>query len=96
MCRKTSGLAVPEHGLTNLEESSPRLSHIPHPIHFRVVSWSDVEQIGPPSEPDTNSTISEVQVVSIAEANGLFGTCGADYGALYQLAGTLRENQTEA
>ena len=68
----------------------PRLPHIPHPIHVRVVSWSDVEQVGPPSDPDLNSTIAEVRAVSVEEAGELFGPQNQDFSALYHLADGLR------
>ncbi len=72
----------------------PRLSHLPHPEHVRVVSWADVVQnTSEKSDPDTNSNIVEVRIIHYKQAAELFGPVSADFGELYQLAHGLKRSQ---
>ena len=81
------------------KESEPRLPHIPHPIHFRIVAWSYVDQVNPPDDPDPTSRIAEVRPVEVESACDLFDSNEADssdFGALYRAADFLRQaTQTE-
>jgi 8-oxo-dGTP diphosphatase len=70
----------------------PRLPHIPHPVHVRIVSCADAVKSHTPSEPDGNSTITEVRTVRYDRALDLFSPDDQDFAALYHLAYLVRSS----
>ena len=68
------------------QEDRPRLPHFPHPIHVRVVSCADADQVGPPSDSDGNGSIIETRTIPYTEAADLFSLEDRDFAALYELA----------
>lgn len=73
------------------EGEFPRLPHMPHPVHVRVVSCADANQVRRPSDPDDNSTVSEVRIIQYYEASELFTSDDQDFAALYRLAFLFRQ-----
>ena len=72
----------------------PRLPHVPHPVHVRVVSWADVvRNTEDRSDPDPHSRIVEVRAVLFSKAPGLFGPESADFGELYRFAYDLKRDR---
>ncbi len=72
----------------------PRLPHVPHPVHVRIVSWADV--VGRPEDrpdPDPHSRIVEVRAVHFRQAAELFGPASADFGELYQFAYDMKRTR---
>ena len=76
------------------EEPEPRLPHFPHPIHVRVVSCADADQVDSPSDSDSNSSIIEVRTITYSEAAVLFSDDDQDFAALYELAFICRRYWT--
>ena len=73
----------------------PRLPHIPHPAHVRVVSWANVvRNTEDRSDPDPHSRIVEVRAVHFSKAPGLFGPESPDFGELYQFAYDLKRDRS--
>lgn len=69
----------------------PRLPHVPHPVHVRVVSWANVvRKSGNRSDPDPHSRILEVRDIHFSEASELFGPESKDFGELYRFAYDLK------
>ena len=71
----------------------PRLPHLPHPVHVRVVSCANANQVSLPSDPDGHSTITEVRTISYDRTANLFSADDQDYAALYHLAFLFRQRQ---
>ena len=72
----------------------PTLSHVPHPVHVRVVSWANVvRNTDERSDPDPRSKIVEVRAVHFSQATELFGPESADFGELYRFAYDLKRVQ---
>lgn len=70
----------------------PRLPHVPHPVHVRVVSWADVvPNTEDRSDPDPHSGIVEVRAVHFSEVPALFGPESPDFGELYRFAYDLKQ-----
>ena len=76
------------------QKSRPRLPHFPHPIHVRVVSCADADQVGDPSDSDGNGSIIKVQTIAYNEAAGIFSSNDQDFAALYELAFICRKYWT--
>ena len=74
------------------EESEPRLPHYPHPVHVRVVSCADADEVGSPSDSDGPRSITEVRTVKYSEAADLFSANDQDFAALYELAFICRKH----
>ena len=72
------------------EDNRPRLPHIPHPVHVRVVSCANARQIRQPSDPDGDSTIVETKKVEYHAVDQLFDKDAQDFAALYHLAYRFR------
>ena len=72
------------------QDTQPRLPHIPHPLHVRVVLAADAKQVKPPADPDDNSKITEVRIIKYDEAFNLFSAADRDFAALYHLAYAMR------
>jgi len=68
------------------DDPAPRLPHLPHHEHVRVVCWSTVVQVQSPSDPDENSRIVEVRQVDREDAVRLFQPYAPDIALLYELA----------
>lgn len=71
-------------------DASPRLPHIPHPVHYRVIAWSDVERTGSASDKSTTAQITEVRAVKLEKTQELFDPTDQDFAAFYRLADYLR------
>ena len=68
------------------QESRPRLPHFPHPLHVRVVSCADADQVSDPSDSGGSGSIVEVRTIAYNEAAVIFSSDDQDFPALYELA----------
>lgn len=73
------------------QNEQPRLPHIPHPMHVRVVLSADAHQVKQPSDPDGNSKITEVRTINYSDALDLFSIEDQDFAALYLMAYSVRK-----
>ena len=76
------------------QEAQPRLPHFPHPIHVRVVSCADADEVGSPSDSYGRGSITEVQTIEYSEAADQFSADDQDFAALYELAFICRRYWT--
>ena len=76
------------------QEAQPRLPHFPHPIHVRVVSCADADQVGFPSDSNDRGSITEVRTIEYDKATDLFSADDQDFAALYELAFICRKYWT--
>jgi len=73
-------------------DPEPRLPHLPHPVHVRVVCWADVTASFRAAVPDTLNTIVEVRTIRYQQALDLFGSEDRHFGELYDFAYRCRQH----
>ncbi len=66
--------------------------HLPHPDFYRLIGYGEVEIIGVPTNPEDGEQVTNVELVTVAQASHRFRANGRDdIAELYELAAGLRK-----